>query len=75
VTPSSVTLDGSHSATVTLAVVTMAASAGLTQPAGGPPNNGPFALWVAVSGALGLTLLLRGWVEAVVNGGLSCSTD
>jgi len=59
VTPSSVTLDGSHSATISLAVVTMAASAGLTQPAGDPPNNSPFALWVALSGTLGLTPLLR----------------
>jgi uncharacterized repeat protein (TIGR03803 family) len=55
VTPSSVTGGG----TVSLAVVTTGTSAGLTQPAGGPPSNGLFVFWVALSGTLGLALLLR----------------
>ncbi len=58
VTPSSVTLDGSHSATANLAVATAGASPGLTQPAGGPPNNNRLALWAAFSGALGLAFLM-----------------
>ncbi len=57
VTPSSVTLDGSTSATADVAVSTTAASAGLTQPTG-PPSNGLFASWVALCGTLGLALLI-----------------
>jgi hypothetical protein len=55
VTPSSTTLNGS--ATVNVAVVTTGATAGMTQPAGGPSANNPFGLWAVFSGTLGLTLL------------------
>ena len=43
-----------------LAVLTTAASAGLTQPAGGPSANSPIGLWAALSGMLGLALMRMG---------------
>lgn len=55
VTPSSI----APGAVANVAVVTTAASAGLTQPADGPSSNSPFGLLVAFSGALGLALSLR----------------
>jgi FG-GAP-like repeat len=54
VTPSSI----APGAAANLAVVTTAASAGLTQPAGGPSADNPFGWWAALSGLLGLALLL-----------------
>jgi uncharacterized repeat protein (TIGR03803 family) len=59
ISPSSVTLDGFHSAPASVAVVTSGASAGLTQPAGGLGGNNPFALWVALSGVLSVALLMK----------------
>ena len=61
VSPSSVTLDGTHSATSNVAVVTTAASMGMTQPIGQPPNGNIFAIWITLVGVLGLagTLSLR----------------
>jgi hypothetical protein len=53
-TPSSVAPGSSAN----LAIVTTAASAGLTQPAGGPWTIDQFGLWAAFCGTLGLALLL-----------------
>jgi hypothetical protein len=61
VSPSSVKLSGS-TATATVTVTTSGGSAGLTQPINGPGSN-MFGLWVALSGALGLAMMLslRRW--------------
>jgi hypothetical protein len=56
VSPSSVKLSGS-AATATVTVTTAGGSAGLTQPINGPGSN-MFGLWVALSGALGLAMML-----------------
>jgi hypothetical protein len=55
VTPSSI----APGSVASVSVVTTAASAGLTQPAGGPSANNPFKVWMALSDVLGLALLLR----------------
>jgi hypothetical protein len=54
---SSVALNGSKAATVTVTVTTAGTSAGLSQPFSRPPNGGGFA-WIAFSGTLGLAMLL-----------------
>jgi hypothetical protein len=54
---SSVALNGSKAATVTVTVTTAGGSAGLTQPFGRPPYGGMLD-WLAFSGTLGLALLL-----------------
>lgn len=53
VTPSSI----APGSVANVAVVTTPASAGLTQPAGGPSSNNPFGVWMAFSCGLGLALL------------------
>lgn len=53
VTPSLVTLDGTNNATVTAAVVTAGASAGLSRP-DGLPSGGGSGLWLAMAGGLGV---------------------
>jgi hypothetical protein len=58
VTPGSVALDGTHSATPSVAVVTTAASMGLTRPVTKPPSGNTFAAWLAFFGLLGLATLL-----------------
>jgi hypothetical protein len=63
VAPSSVTLDGSKDVAANIAVVTTAATMGLTQPYGGPPVSNRLGSWLAVSGWMGLVVLtsLIGW--------------
>jgi len=56
ISPSSVTLDGTHSPSANVAVVTSGASAGLVHPAGFTTSS-RFALWLAFSGLPGLLLL------------------
>jgi hypothetical protein len=64
VTPTSVTLDGSGNVAANVAVVTTAATTGLTQPYGGPPANNRFGSWSAALGGVALVLLaslMGGW--------------
>jgi hypothetical protein len=62
-TPSSVMLNGSSSTTANIAVVTMATSAGLTRPAGSPPDNRRLAFWLGFSCAIGLGFLQQGAIS------------
>jgi uncharacterized repeat protein (TIGR03803 family) len=57
VTPSSVTLDGTHSAPASVSVVTSRASADLVYPAGFSSTGIRLALWIALPGLPGLLLL------------------
>jgi len=57
VIPSMTTLDGSHSVTIRVAVVTQVAAMGFMQPLGGPPASSRFMVWGTYSGVLGLALL------------------
>jgi hypothetical protein len=57
---SSVALDGSTAASVTVSVTTAGASASLAHPASFPPASGRLALWLALSGWSGLLLLGSG---------------
>jgi hypothetical protein len=58
VTPASVTLNSSTSGSVNVAVVTSGATAGMTQPSGGPSTKHPLGIWAVFSGTLGLALLM-----------------
>ena len=53
----SVTLRGSAAASVTVTITTAGSSASLAHPVGSPPASGTLALWLALSGGSGLTLL------------------
>jgi uncharacterized repeat protein (TIGR03803 family) len=57
VSPNSVTLDGSTSASVAVTVTTAGASASLTRPSTFPRAGNRLALWLAFSGLPGLVLL------------------
>jgi len=57
VTPSSVKLTGTGSATAKVVVVTTLGSASLEHPAGFPPASNRLALWLALPGLSGLVLL------------------
>jgi hypothetical protein len=63
VTPASVTLNGSGDVAANVAVVTTGATAGLTQPYGGPPDRNPFELMFLTFGGTALIVLARliGW--------------
>jgi Abnormal spindle-like microcephaly-assoc'd, ASPM-SPD-2-Hydin len=54
---SSVALNGSTPASVTVTVTTAGSTASLTHPAGFPPASGTFAVWLAFCGLSGLALL------------------
>jgi Transmembrane protein 131-like N-terminal/Abnormal spindle-like microcephaly-assoc'd, ASPM-SPD-2-Hydin len=58
--PSSIALNGSTPASVTVAVTTAGNSANLVHPAGFPPASGRLALWLALCGLPGLVLLGSG---------------
>jgi hypothetical protein len=62
VTPTSVTLDGTHSATVNVAVVTTGVSTGAVQ-SSQPPGSERLALWLGLSGVAGVVMI----------GGIGCS--
>ncbi len=55
--PSSVALNGSTPASVTVTVTTAGSTASLAHPAGFPPASGTFAVWLAFCGLSGLALL------------------
>jgi FG-GAP-like repeat len=57
VTPSSVKLAGTGSATAKVVVVTTVGSASLAHPAGFPPASSRLALWLALPGLSGVVLL------------------
>jgi hypothetical protein len=57
VTPSSVKLSGTGSATAKVVVVTTVGSASLAHPARFPPGSSRLALWLALPGLSGLVLL------------------
>jgi uncharacterized repeat protein (TIGR03803 family) len=57
VSPSSVTLNGTAPAPVSVTVTTAGTSASLAQPSALPPGRGMLALWLAFSGLPGLVLL------------------
>jgi hypothetical protein len=58
VMPSSVTLDGSDNASVSVAVVTQSSSAGMVLPMSNSPGRGGSGLWMAMSSTLGIVGLL-----------------
>jgi uncharacterized protein len=59
VTPSQVTLNGSNSANVAVAVVTAGTGMGQMQPFNGRSTGSMLALWLALSGVFGMVMLPR----------------
>jgi hypothetical protein len=58
--PSSLTLNGSSASTATVTVTTMGSAMGMTQPFGGSPTGSMFGSWLALSGTLGLVMIVSG---------------
>jgi hypothetical protein len=60
VAPGSITLSGSSASTASVTVSTAGSSMGMMQPINGPPADRMLGLWFALSGSLGLAVLLTG---------------
>jgi hypothetical protein len=58
VSPSSIALRGTSASAATVTVTTAGNLAGLMLPIGGPPSDRPFGSWLALSGTLGLPILV-----------------
>jgi len=63
VSPNSITLNGSSASTAAVTVTTMGSEIGMTQPFGNPPTSSIFASWLALSGTLGLVMIV-GWLPS-----------